>query len=359
MTVQVGLDTTYGYLSGTGIGRYVRSLTGALREIDEISVTELTATRRPGSRRSVRLAQGLRREAVWYPLLISRRAKTAGCNVLHVTHPTVAAAGRLPLVVSVHDIQPLVSPSLFTRWPRAQLRASIPVVRRAARVLAHSEASRQALIERLGLSPDRVVAAQLGLSASIHHTDSRETLTRLGLTGTYVLCVGALEPRKNLAAALRALYRVVDPGSELRIVVVGPRGWRNREFDSLAARSGGRVMLTGPLPDEDLSALYSHAACFVYPSLGEGFGLPALEAMACGAPVVTSNLTSLPEVVGDAGVLVDPRDEEELGEAIRKVLSDRAFAADLSRRGRERATLFTWERCAATTARVYREVAAV
>jgi alpha-1,3-rhamnosyl/mannosyltransferase len=357
VTLTVGLDTTYGYLSDTGIGRYVQSLSAALAGLEDPRVVELAAVRDPAKRRARRLAQAVRREAGWYPLRLSRRAVAAGCTVLHVPHPTVVRAGRLPLVVTVHDLQPLIRPSLFTRWPRAQLRASIPVVRRAARVVTHSEATRQAVVEQLGVPADRVVTAHLGVSAGFGPTDPAQRLARLGIEGRYLLSVGALEPRKNLPTTVRAYERVVAAAPDVRLVVVGPRGWRNREFDSLAARSPG-VKVTGYLPDGDLAALYSGAACFVYPSLGEGFGLPVLEAMACGAPIVASNRTSLPEVVGDAGLLTDAEDEEEVSDAILRILTSEELSAELSERARRRAAEFTWERCAATTARAYREAAA-
>lgn len=224
-------------------------------------------------------------------------------------------------------------------------------------VLTHSEAAREAVIERLGVPADRVVAAHLGVSAGFGPTDPAPVRARLGIEGRYLLSVGALEPRKNLPTTLRAYKRVVAAAPDVRLVVVGPHGWRNREFDSLAPRSPG-VMVTGYLPDRDLAALYSGAACFVYPSLGEGFGLPVLEAMACGAPVVTSNRTAMPEVVGDAGLLTDAEDEEGVSEAILRILTSEELSAELSAKARRRAAEFTWERCAATTARAYREASA-
>jgi glycosyltransferase involved in cell wall biosynthesis len=357
VTLTVGLDTTYGHLSDTGIGRYVRSLSAALAGSEDPRIVELAATRDPATSRPRRLAQAIRREAGWYPLELSRRAVAGGCNVLHVPHPTVVRAGRLPLVVTVHDLQPLIRPSLFTRWPRAQLRASIPVVKRAARVVTHSEATREAIVERLGVPPDRVVTAPLGVSAGFGPTDPTRALTRLGIEGRYLLSVGTLEPRKNLPTTLRAYRRVAATAPDVRLIVVGPRGWHNNEFDSLIARSPG-VMVTGYLPDADLAALYSGTACFVYPSLGEGFGLPVLEAMACGAPIVASDRTSLPEVVGDAGLLTDAEDDEEMSDAILRILTNERLSAELEARARRRAAEFTWERCAATTARAYREATA-
>jgi glycosyltransferase involved in cell wall biosynthesis len=357
VTLTVGLDTTYGYLSDTGIGRYVRSLSAALAELEDPRVVEFAAIREPATNRPRRLAQAVRREGGWYPFTLSRRALAAGCTVLHVPHPTVVRAGRLPLVVTVHDLQPLIRPRLFTHWPRAQLRASIPVVRRAARVVTHSEATREGVIERLGVPADRVVAAPLGVSAGFGPADPANVLARLGIEGRYLLSVGALEPRKNLTTTIRAYERVAAAAPDVRLVVVGPRGWRNGEFDSLAAKAPG-VQVTGYLPDRDLAALYSGASCFVYPSLGEGFGLPVLEAMACGAPIVASNRTSLPEVVGDAGLLTDAEDEEEVSDAILRILMSDGLSAELSGNALRRAAEFTWERCAAVTARAYREAMA-
>jgi alpha-1,3-rhamnosyl/mannosyltransferase len=179
---------------------------------------------------------------------------------------------------------------------------------------------------------------------------------RFDVGGRYVLCVGNREPRKNLAAAVRAF--AAAGAADCSLVVAGVRGWRNAEFERAVERTGAHVAIAGYVSDDDLVRLYSGAACLVFPSLYEGFGLPPLEAMACGTPVIASDRTSLPEVVGDAGVLVDPRDEDALAAAIAALLEDESRARELGERGRERAARFTWERAADATVAAYREALA-
>lgn len=356
---RVGFDTTYGLLSETGIGRYVRSLGLALEALDGVQLVPLAATRHPSHRRLPRAAQGLIREGLWYPALIERAALEESCSLLHMPQPVMVRARRLPLVITVHDLLPLDHPQLFTVFPRAQARASLRSLRRASRILTNSEYTRSTVIERLGLAPEAVVATPLGVAASFHPLEPDPELLRerFGIGGPFILSVGTLEPRKNLATALRAFERIASREPDCELVVAGPKGWRNQDFERILERSPSPVHLTGFLTDDDLALLYSATACFLYPSLAEGFGLPVAEALACGAPVVTSDRTSLPEVAGDAALLVDPEDEEAIGEAALRILGDPDLATDLRRRGLERARAFSWERCAEATARVYEEVA--
>lgn len=359
MTVRVGFDITYGLLSGTGIGRYVRSLRQALDELGETDLVPLAPIERPATSRLVRSAQGVLREAWWYPARIERRALRENCAVLHCPQSVLVRARHLPLVITVHDLLPLEHPQLFTRFPRAQAHASLLALRRASRILTNSEHTRQSVIERLGVSPETVVATPLGVGEAFRPDppDERWLRERFGIAGPFVLCVGTLEPRKNLSMALRAFEAVSARIADVELAVVGPRGWRNQGFDDLLRRSRARVHLTGFVSDHDLSRLYSATDCFLYPSLAEGFGLPVAEALACGAPVVTSDRTSLPEVAGDAALLVDPGDVDSVAEPVQRMLEDPQLQADMRRRALARAQDFSWERCARLTAHVYRELA--
>jgi glycosyltransferase involved in cell wall biosynthesis len=183
---------------------------------------------------------------------------------------------------------------------------------------------------------------------------------RYGLHGPYVLYVGALEPRKNIPGLLRAFVRLRADFPDLTLALGGSPRWKfaeiPRALEELALEPV--VRFTGYIADSDLPALYSAAAAFCFPSFYEGFGLPVLEAMACGTPVVCSNTSSLPEVAGDAALLVEPRDEVALTEAIARVLTDEALAEDLRERGLKRAASFSWDRTAELTLAVYRSVLA-
>jgi glycosyltransferase involved in cell wall biosynthesis len=359
VTLRVGFDTTYETLSATGVGRYSRCLRDALGRAGGPEIVPLAAASRRAATRPGQILEGLAREGVWYPLLLERQARRRGCSLLHCPQSVLMRSGGLPLVVTVHDLFPLEHPRLFTRTTRAQLRASLVSLRRASRILTNTGYTRERVIEHLGIQPERVVVTPLGVGESFKpvEPDSDWLRSRFGIQGRFVLCVGALEPRKNLATALLAFERVAARDPDLELVVTGPSGWLNQDFERQLSRTKAPVRLTGFISDGELAALYSAAACFLYPSLIEGFGLPVLEALACGAPVVTSDRGGLPEVAGDAALLSDPDDAESVSDALSRALSDPELATDLRRRGPERAREFSWERCAELTAEVYREVA--
>jgi alpha-1,3-rhamnosyl/mannosyltransferase len=253
----------------------------------------------------------------------------------------------------MHDVLVLSVPELFSAPIRANFRALAgPLARRAAVVLTGSQASARDIAEHLRVPEERIVVTPYGVEPRFRPAPaSPELLARLGIDRPYVACVGTLEPRKNLVTALRAFARV---GGDVALVVVGGRGWRNAAFEQELARVPGKVVLTGFVSDEELVGVLAGARCFLYPSLHEGFGFPPLEAMACGTPVVTSSVSSLPEVVGDAGLLVDPRDVDAVAGAVERVLGDDALHARLRESGLRRAASYTWGRCAAETVGAYR-----
>jgi len=278
--------------------------------------------------------------------------------VHHPRHLVPPGIGRgTPSVVTVHDVLPLSHPEYFSTLIRVRYR---PLARAAVRaadlVLTGSRHSAGQLTELLDVDPGCVVVTPYGVEGRFRPVgrDAGWLAERFGVRSRYVLCVGTLEPRKNLVGALRAFGRLAGSVEDCVLVVAGGRGWRNEEFERELARESGRVVLTGFVSDEELVRLYSGAELFLFPSLAEGFGFPVLEAMACGAPVVSSDRTSLPELVGDAGVLVDPGDEAAVAAACERVLGDEAFAAGLRERGLERAARYSWDTCAAATVAAYR-----
>ena len=207
-----------------------------------------------------------------------------------------------------------------------------------------------------------MVAIPNGVSADFRPVEGAKehVRQRFGIDRPYVLCVGALQPRKNVPLAIEAYARLMGRGTDCELVIAGgDRGGRLDVLDAiLRTRLTGRVHLVGHVEDDELPALYSAARALVFPSLYEGFGLPALEAMACGTPVIASNTTGLAEAVGDAGLTVDPRSAEELAEALGRVLDDDALRERLVAAGLARAAEFTWARGRARTADVYREALA-
>lgn len=259
-------------------------------------------------------------------------------------------------VCTIHDLIPLEHPEWFSRRFAQWYEWLLPrLCRRVQHLIAVSEFTRQRCIELLGVREDRVTVIPNGVSKTFYPRtaeESSEARRQLEIeSSAYLLSVGSLEPRKNLHRLLEAWRRIQNSvPADIELVVVGPRNPNPRVFGDVALRSiPPRVHFTGYVPDECLPALYSGALAFVYPSLYEGFGLPPLEAMACGTPVVTSRGSSLDEVVGDAGILVNPLDTNSIAEGILRILSDDTLRSSLREKALLRSKTFTWEDAAQRT----------
>jgi glycosyltransferase involved in cell wall biosynthesis len=278
---------------------------------------------------------------------------TGPVDVIHATG--VALPPRTaPLVVTVHDLAYLHDPSHFTRHGLKFFQRALDLAKRDADIVLCSSTATERDCRAAGFDPARLRVVPLGVRAEPAAPASvTDVLGRLGLK-RYVLWVGTIEPRKNLPT-LVAAFRRLDR-SDVDLVLVGPEGW-NEQVGAHTDGIDDRVRVLGFLPPRDLAALYAGAAVFCLPSIREGFGLPVLEAMAQGTPVVTSRGTSTEEVAGTAGIVVDPLDAAAIAAALESVLDDDDLAARLSAAGRARAAEFTWERTAAATAEAYADAA--
>ena len=271
-------------------------------------------------------------------------------------------AGRYKRVVSVHDAIAFRYPAGYTRFNNFLHRQYVPqTLRNVDAVITMSEASRNDLIQFLRLPPDKVHVIPLATDVAFQPLPAQhaaEVSARFGLRPPYVLYVGALEARKNLVTLLHAFARLRADFPDLTLAIAGRPRWKYSEIPHTleVLHLGDAVHFTGYVPDADLPALYNAAAVFCFPSLYEGFGLPVLEAMACGTPVVCSAASSLPEVAGDAALLVPPNDIAALANALGRVMAEPALAGDLRARGLRRAATFSWDRTAEMTLAVYRRV---
>lgn len=285
---------------------------------------------------------------------------------IDVVHVQTAAPLLFParIVVTVHDLAYERYPQYFPRDILLKLRVRVPLtIRRADAVLTDSEFSRQDIIRRYRVPPDKVTVAHLAVSEMFRPMRELGYLAaireRYETGEQFILYVGDLQPRKNLVTLVEAYVRLRRANAvRHKLVLVGRKSWLSDDIFAVARDSGyaDEFIFTGFVPDDDLVALYNAADLFVYPSIFEGFGLPPLEAMACGTPVLTSNTSSLPEVVGDAALTVNPRDIEMLATTMTMVLGDTALQERLSTRGLERITTFSWENTARITKGVYESV---
>jgi glycosyltransferase involved in cell wall biosynthesis len=326
--IHVAIDVSPLVQTRAGTARY---LNGLLRELDDRPDVEVSAR---SFGRGDRLST-LARDCVWYPLALAR---THGADLLHCPTYRGPLRPRLPLVVTVHDLAVLRHPETFNRWTRTYSPRIVPRVLRAARrVIAVSDFTRRELVELLRVPDEKIRVVPNAVN---------EAFTREGpsASGEYVLAVGTLEPRKNLHRLVEAVRR-----TDVELRVVGARGWGGVEVE------GNGVRWLGEVDDAELARLYRGAVCVAYPSLYEGFGIPVLEAMACGVPVVTTRGTAMEEVADGAAVLVDARDPAEIAAGIERAAAERER---LVVRGLERARSFRWDAVADATVAVYREAVA-
>ncbi len=362
-----------------GIGRYVFQLVDALAAVappEDAFEVVLEAGARDTRFGAARLARrgnvALRRvdAPVFAPASqwrMRRAIAAARADVFHATYWAGPYWPGVPTVATVYDLITHHAPGGVSRARAALLGLALRLALRGARhVLTISDASRRDIVAAYGLAPERVTATPLAVDGRFRPIDAATVAAlrgRLGLARRHVLYVGINKPHKNLATLIDAWGILAAGGvaaaGEVELVIAGR--WDPR-YDDLRARAaalpaGARVRFLGPVADGDLPALYSGAAVFAFPSRYEGFGLPPLEAMACGAPVVAADASSLPEVVGDAGRLVPPDDARAWARALAEVLGQPAVAAEMRARGLARAATFSWAATARQTLEVYRAAA--
>ena len=352
---------------------YATNLIEALAEIDQanrytIYVTQKAAIDRFANRwPNFQVKRTLpHTPLVRIPITLSAALRKNRVDVLHVQY-TAPPRPPCPVVATIHDLSFEHLPETFNRRSRAQLRLTVRrTARNAAQVLTLSEFSRRDVIETYKVDPMRVVATPAAAPPHFVPVTDETELQRIRLTygieRDYILAVGSIQPRKNLVRLIRAyssLFQVRSSVELPQLVLVGKRGWLEAETLRAAEQSAARkdIIFSGYVPDDDLPGLYSGALCFVYPSYFEGFGLPVVEAMQCGAPVIAGNRTSLPEVVAYAGLLVDPFDEQEIAAALWRMIDDPETRADLRAKGSERARSFSWKRTAQLTLQAYERAA--
>ena len=296
----------------------------------------------------------------WMQTVLPGNIRRAAPDVCHFPNYLAPLASPCPYVVTIHDMTLYITPR-FHRLKKLVLdRTLLPhVARRAAGIITVSNSARDDIVRYLRVPREKVRVVMNAVSPVFRPvTDPAHltsVLTRYGINVPYVLYVGTIEPRKNIARLVQAFAHLKRAGLPHKLVLVGQPGWHFQPIYAEIERQGitRDVVLTGYVPEQDLPALYSGAECMAFPSLYEGFGLPVLEAMACGTPVVTSHSSSLAEVAGDAALLIDPYSVEQIAGALARIHDDPQLAGDFVTRGLERATRFTWESAARATLDLY------
>jgi glycosyltransferase involved in cell wall biosynthesis len=378
VNIQVGIDYTAAVHQSAGIGRYTRELVRALAasaaawpevcyHLFVAGANQSAVPPSPGwpnfAWHPTRLTERWLAR-LWYRLRLPLWVES-WTGPLHLFHqpdfvlPPVRPETRT--IVTVHDLSFVRNPDTVMPGMAAHLNRWVPYsVGKADHVIAVSEATRQDLIEFYQTPPEKISVLYHGVTPEFEPVREPARLAavrqRYGLgQQPFVLSLGTIQPRKNHRRLVEAFAQV---DSDLLLVIAGKKGWAYQELFEEVARWGlaDRVHFPGFVAEADLPALYSAAELFIYPSLCEGFGLPLAEAMACGTPVITSNRSSLPEVVGDAGLLIDPEDTAAMAGAMASVLQDSSLRRRLAEAGRARAACFTWEAMAVRLIRLYQSL---
>jgi len=359
----------------TGIGHYTFELARALAEISPADQFRLISpfpqrhfinrgneSEMPANLRLTHMPRGpLRRR--WWALGLPLHTLLSPLDIFHGTNYEIPVWGRCQTVVTIHDLSLMLHPDTHEAALVRRARRRLPVMaRRATMVITATESAKREVCEHLNIRPERIAVTPFAprrVFRPVRSEQTTEVRRRLRVDEEFLLYVGTIEPRKNLMTLVRAFDEVMRATTDLRpqLVIAGKEGWLTDELFSFIRQEGigERVRFTGYVSEDDLCALYSACRVCIYPSLYEGFGLPPLEAMACGAPVITTRTSSIMEAVGDAARLFDPTDVPGLARSIIEIINDPDARRHLSIAGRRRAAEFSWEKTARATLDVYHE----
>ena len=375
--MRIAIDYTAAIRQGAGIGQYVRNLVAAILAQDSSNSYTLLASGHPTRERPFPTADNVQGRSIfipdrylnilWYRWRLPLYATyfSGQVDIYHGPDFALPPLGRnLRKVVTVHDLAFLKHPEYAVPSLAAYLKKVVPeAVEAADAVAAVSQATRQALIEHFQTPAEKITIIPCGIGSHFRRiTDPvllGATLHKFGLKRPLVLGVGTLEPRKNHLGLIKAFAQAQKKKKgPAMLAIAGGKGWLYEETQRLVAqlKLEGKVRFLGRVSDLELVTLYSMADVFVFPSFSEGFGIPPLEAMACGTPVITSNTSSLPEVVGDTALLVDPYDTHAISQAITQVLGNDQLGEELRQKGYQRAQQYTWEKSACKMLSVYQRL---
>lgn len=356
MKIAIDIQTTLG--RKTGFGFYVTNLVANLKRID---TDNQYAFLKPETDQDFSTPQ----RWIWDQITIPRLAKEAKVDILHQPCFSTPVFYRGKVVVTIHDLISVFFGYNIPFWSRQFFGKWMPFTYRFAdHLIAVSEHTKKDAIRVLGIPEDKITVIHEAADAKYHVIDDKQLLADIRHKyhvgdDPFILHVGTLEPRKNLPFLVRAYAEAKPQLGEIKLVITGKKGWYYEELfqlvDELQLQKD--VIFTGYVEDDDIPALYNAAELFTFPSQYEGFGLPPLEAMACGTPVISSNTSSMPEVIGEAGILLSPKDQAAWTKAMIEVLNDKKLLTELRKKGLEQAKKFSWEKCARETIAVYEKVA--
>jgi glycosyltransferase involved in cell wall biosynthesis len=364
--MRIGIDARLVYYSQAGIGQYILHLVNGLAEMDGDNDYVLLQSRKDDT--TILQQSNFRRVSLWTPshhrlerYSLNVELMRLGLDVLHSPDFIPPHRPSCRSVITVHDLAFLLYPHFLTKESARYYGHIDQAVRWTDHIISVSQSTKRDTIEHLGVSEDRITVVYEAANPIFRNLDREQAQAQVrnrhGVEGPFVLFVSTIEPRKNVPTLLRAIRQLIDCYKEdVRLVLAGGKGWLFEDAFAVVdeLELDDRVHFVGRVSSEDLLYLYNAAELLAHPAFYEGFGLPPLEAMACGLPVVASNVASLPEVVGDAGLLIDPHDVDELTVSMWRVLNDSTLRQQMREKGLVQAGRFSWERAARETMEIYR-----
>lgn len=372
--MKIGLDARLAFYDKTGIGRYTRSLLTSLNTVDKNQNQYfLFCDQQPPvntwQNPPFHIVPIYRKQRIlWTNFSLPSHLKAKQIEVYHgVCNFELPLRKVCPYVVTIHDLIPLFFPNLVPKKHLILFKMLIRwVIQVADKIITDSSSSKKDILAHFPVPEEKVQVIYLAHDPKYQPIQDlskvQSVLEKYGLNHKYILFTGVLEPKKNLTRLIEAFYLLktqTTDWKELKLILVGGKGWKCENLSDLIKTRGLEkdVIFTGYVLDEDLPYFYNGAELFVFPSIYEGFGLPVLEAMACGVPVITSRSSSLPEIIGEAGKLVNPYDPLDIARNLEEVLANRTLKQSMIEKGLERSRLFSWQRTAAETLTVYQSVA--
>jgi len=370
---RIGINASKYFDVNTGVGRYTYNLSKSILKTDDrydycfyvpdgmgnAIRADTTGTHLEKARETI---QNNTLRILWEQIVLPMSSRKDRRDLIHYTdHALSLIYGARTTIITVHDIAYIRFPNLLNKSRRIYKKNILKIsIRKADIIVADSHSTKRDIIEYFGVEDEKIKVVHLGVESRFRPIGNvEEYRLRNNLPSKMILNVGTLEPRKNVVTLIKAFKRLREKGFEdYKLVIAGDKGWLYEQIFKDVDHSGLKqeILFRGVVSDEDLPMLYNCADIFVYPSLYEGFGLPPLEAMACGIPVITSNTSSLPEVIGDAGIMVDPTDDKSLSDAMYSVLTDKELWQHMSNNGLQRSKMFTWEKAAKEILEIYDEV---
>jgi len=381
--MNIGIDINCLLFDRSGFGRYTENLVKNLLLIDHKNEYFLYANFIRKSQERRKIIHGLIQETnaknvtvKVFPLPAHWKEMLTGTSYSYTSivkdpldiyfaphYAGIPKNGFSQMVVTIHDLVFIKYPEHRGRLSDYYLKRTKIAVEKSVKIIADSESTKKDLIDLLDVNADKIKVIYLGVDEQFKVYHQNEIIARtqkyVPTEQKYILSVGTLEPRKNLSMIVKAFSLLpIELQQTYKIVFTGGKGWNNQALAQTIADYNlkDRVIFTGFVSDEDLPYLYNRADLFIYPSLYEGFGLPVLEAMACGAPIITSNVSSLPEVVGKAGILIDPKNEQEIAHKMKQILTNPKLADDLRKKGPLQAKKFTWKKTAQETLKIFERI---